>query len=252
MDKLNIQIKNYLDKPIKRFDEDSRWYSAKSRNLWKPSVTTIIGQTLNKGPGYDEWLGNHPSYKEACAVRDEAASIGSLVHDSIETILGGFPVDLEKCEYKNKVWKRMMSFQKWHELNSPYTVIAKEIKLWHKDIAFSGTPDLVIEKDNELYLIDYKTGAHYKSHELQCSMYKILWDKIFPEYPVNYIMGMYLKDTWISKVEPLVKNFKFCPEEVDACVKLWTWYKSTAKGKPYPSQKMHVDKVFSLRDEENL
>lgn len=252
MSELQGQIKDYKSNVIKRFDDESRWYSIENRKLWRPSVTTVIGQTLNKGPGYDEWLGNHPSYKEACLTRDTAAAVGTIVHDSIETMLGGFPVDLEKCEHKNKVWKRMMSFMKWHELESPYNIVATELKLWHKDVAFSGTPDLIIEKDGVLRLIDYKTGAHYKSHELQCSMYKILWDKIFPDYPIEHIQGMYLKDTWISKVEPIVKTFKFCPEEVDACVKLWTWYKSTAKGKPYPKEKAQVDKVFSLRDEENL
>ena len=146
----------------------------------------------------------------------------------------------------------MMSFIEWNNINHPYNVIAKEIKLWHKDVAFSGTPDLIIEKDGKLILIDYKTGAHYKSHELQCSMYKMLWDAIFPEYKIDVIKGMYLKDTWISKVEPLVKEFKFVPEEVDACVKLWNWYKSTAKGKPYPKQRAHVDKEFSIGEDENL
>ncbi len=249
---LDKQVKAYKKQAIKRFDEDSRWYSVEDRSLWRPSVTTVIGQLLNKGPGYDEWLGNHSSYKEACAARDEACEIGNIVHDSIETLLGGFPVDLEKCEYKAKVWKRMMSFIEWHMNTLPYTVIAKELKLWHKDVAFSGTPDLIIEKEGKLYLIDYKTGAHYKSHELQCSMYKILWDKIFPEYKIDYLQGMYLKDSWKKKVEPLVKTFKFYPEEVEAAVLLWNWYKATAKGKPYPTPKMQLEKEFSLREEENL
>ena len=249
---LSKQIEAYKNKPIERFDEGSRWYSDARKKAWKPSVTTVIGQLLNKGPGYDEWLGNHASYKEACATRDEACEIGNIVHDSIETLLGGFPVELEKCEYKSKVWKRLMSFMEWHYNTNPYEVLAKELKLWHKDVPFSGTPDLVIRKDGELILIDYKTGAHYKSHELQCSMYKMLWDKIFPEFPIDKIQGMYLKDSWKKKVEPLVKTFKFTPDEVMAAVKLWNWYKSTAKGKPYPAPKMILHTEFSLREEENL
>ena len=83
-------------------------------------------------------------------------------------------------------------------------------------------------------------------------MYKILWDKIFPEYKIDYLQGMYLKDSWKKKVEPLVKTFKFYPEEVEAAVLLWNWYKATAKGKPYPTPKMQLEKEFSLREEENL
>ena len=39
---------------IQRHESGDRWYAPKNSNLWKPSVTTIIGATIHKGIGFDK------------------------------------------------------------------------------------------------------------------------------------------------------------------------------------------------------
>ena len=58
---------------IIRHHGDNRWYTRRSKLDWKPSVTSVIGGAVDKGKGFELWLGNQPSYEAACNVRNEAA-----------------------------------------------------------------------------------------------------------------------------------------------------------------------------------
>ena len=44
------------------------------------SSTTILSNTLTKGIGFDMWLGNANSYKDAMNYAKERADIGSMTH----------------------------------------------------------------------------------------------------------------------------------------------------------------------------
>ena len=81
---------------IRRHESGERWYAPRGSYNWKPSVTTIIGGTIDKGKGFEMWLGNHPSYKIACEERDIAAERGTIVHDLDEKYIHG-----EKETYHN-------------------------------------------------------------------------------------------------------------------------------------------------------
>lgn len=41
---------------IVRHESGARWYAPKGSYDWKPSVTTIIGNTIHKGKGFEMWL----------------------------------------------------------------------------------------------------------------------------------------------------------------------------------------------------
>ena len=197
---------------------DERWCSIKGRKLWKPSVTTFIGAVLNKGIGYDMWLGNAISYKEACKERDIAAKRGTIVHNLCEELmLKGFlnvPEDIVD-DYKDEVLKRLMSFESWY-INTKPKIVTTEYKLYHQDVPYSGTPDIICEINGKLCIIDIKTGAPYQSHQLQLTCYKKLWDTIFPEYPIQELYGLYLKDSWITKVEPIAKKYKYDEDTISS------------------------------------
>ena len=55
MNKLLIEIiDKYLKKTqIKRHEGAGRWYSQGESKNWKPSVTTVIGETCSKGKFFD-------------------------------------------------------------------------------------------------------------------------------------------------------------------------------------------------------
>tara|TARA_R100000664_G_C2760174_1_gene151032 strand:- start:25655 stop:26416 length:762 start_codon:yes stop_codon:yes gene_type:complete len=240
IESLKESISKYSPK-IERNDGDERWYRIPGETKWLPSVTTMIGSVLNKGEGFEKWLGDNPSYDIACEKRDKSAELGTLVHDQCEKLLKGETI----IEKQNKsVMKRLMSFVAWYRSKKPIDVIATELKLVHKNVPYSGTPDIVCYIDNKLCLVDIKTGAPYESHQLQLTSYKTLWDNIFPNHTIDKMYGLYLKDTWISKIEPNFKEYKYCPEEVECVYKLWKWQKG---GNPRPKNGYPLHNSFKLQ-----
>tara|TARA_Y100000593_G_scaffold82070_1_gene153927 strand:+ start:11903 stop:12652 length:750 start_codon:yes stop_codon:yes gene_type:complete len=231
---------------------NERWCAPKGTKQWKPSVTTFLGATLNKGIGYDTWLGNALSYKDACKERDMAARRGTIVHDLCEKLIKegniSIPEELNK-EFGEAISKRMMSFELWYRQHCP-EIITTEYKLYHPSLPFSGTPDIVCKINDKMTLIDIKTGNPYPTHQLQLTCYKMLWDAVFPEHPIQEMYGLYLKDSWISKVEPQYKKYKYAPEVVNNVHAVWEWI---AGGKPWPKSKYPVKLSFSIKEnEENL
>ena len=189
-------------------DGDDHWYRTKDSD-WKPSVTTIIGGVINKGKGFETWLGNQPSYKIACSERDIAATHGIDVHNACEKYLHGQRIDgaTKGTEFN----KRMMQFEHWVQEYQP-DIISTEQQMYHKDVPFSGTCDIVIYTPGAgLSIVDIKTGAPYESHALQLTCYKMLWDAMYPAFPIKSLFGLYLKGTWITKVEPQFKSYKYIP-----------------------------------------
>lgn len=232
---------------------DERWCSIQGRKLWKPSVTTFIGSVLNKGIGYDMWLGNSISYKEACKERDIAAQRGTLVHNLCEELIIKGSLDVSEeiiSDYGDEVLKRLMSFQDWF-INIKPKIITTEYKLYHPDVPYSGTPDIICEIDGKVCLVDIKTGAPYPSHQLQLTCYKTLWDTIFPEYPIAELYGLYLKDNWITKVAPNFKKYKYNSDAVDSVFQVWQWQNG---GKAWPKDKPLIPTSFRLsqQSDENL
>jgi hypothetical protein len=229
---------------------NERWCAIKGTQSWKPSVTTFIGAVLNKGVGYDTWLGNSPSYKEACKERDIAANRGTTVHNLCEKLIvdGKVTIPEETLDkFGDAVSKRLMSFDFWYQQHMP-RIVTTEYKLYHPDVDWSGTPDIVGYINDKLCIIDIKTGAPYPSHQLQLTAYKILWDTIFPEFPIEACYGLYLKDSWISKVEPIFKKFPPIEEELKAVFLTWKWLNG---GKPWPKSKYPVKTSFTILKEEN-
>ena len=71
-----------------------------------------------------------------------------------------------------KIQKRLVGFLKFWEEHKPIP-IASEVSLYDIDLDYAGTADLVCQIDNEIWLIDYKTGtAHPQQHAIPLSAYK--------------------------------------------------------------------------------
>ena len=226
---------------IERNDGDERWYRIKDETKWLPSVTTMIGSVMNKGIGFEKWLGDSPSYDLACEKRDKAAQIGTMVHEMCEKLLNGESIEFTPDE-KPAFLKRFMSFEEWYNITKP-EIITTEIKLVHKDVNYSGTPDIVCLVDGKIHMVDIKTGAAYNTHELQLTCYKELWDKNFPDYPIDEIYGLYLKDSWISKVEPQYKKYKYSIDAINSIYNIWLWQNG---GTPKPKSKKPLKTFFKL------
>ena len=177
-----LLIDDYINKTqIKRHEGEGRWYSQGKSENWKPSVTTIIGQTCSKGKFFDEWLMKNGL--NAINLRDEAAERGTAVHENIELLLNN-----EEIVVNNEfIQKSLMSFEKFYNEQKP-KVLTQEIFLYHKDIPWAGTPDIIAEVNGRLSIIDIKTGDYRKTHEIQQLMYVDLWDK----YSQNVLFKTYM------------------------------------------------------------
>ena len=238
-----LLIDDYINKTqIKRHEGEGRWYSQGKSENWKPSVTTIIGQTCSKGKFFDEWLMKNGL--NAINLRDEAAERGTAVHENIELLLNN-----EEIVVNNEfIQKSLMSFEKFYNEQKP-KVLTQEIFLYHKDMPWAGTPDIIAEVNGNLSIIDIKTGDYRKTHEIQQLMYVDLWDAIFPNNPIQDIYGLYVKGKWIK--EPNYQFRKFTRSVIHLNVyNLWCFL-NFPYGKPKPKNKAKLKEVFSLGNTDN-
>lgn len=226
----------------------TRWYSIAGSKQWVPSVTSILS-VADKGEYFHKWLANQGSWENACKVRDKAAQRGTIVHEISEDLLNGEEIILDAGP---EIIKRIMCLESWYYEYSP-EIIAQEVMLAFPGVRFAGRFDILARIDGKNVLIDIKTGNYYKSHDLQASMYKILWDTIVEdtgagtEFMVDEMYGLYLNDKWKKKPNPTFKKLKFLPNVVESAVNLWHWMNSDYRGNdPRPKESLKLPSNFKL------
>lgn len=135
-----------------------------------PRVTEILSRCIHNDAlmNWANSLGfKHKSYK---LTLEEAATIGSIVHEAIEKYLAD-----ETC-LSNEFG--FLAFKKWWDMihtNNEIKIIGSEQELvcpW-----FGGTYDMLIEINGKLWLVDFKTSNHVTmNYFLQLAAYRyILW-----------------------------------------------------------------------------
>ena len=186
------------------------------------------------------WLGNHPSYKIACEERDIAANRGTLVHELAEKFMNGEEIQSDNEE----ICKHLMSFEKFW-LDNEVQLIDTELFMWHEDVPWAGTCDIIAKINDKYCIIDIKTGNYYKSHEIQLNMYAELLSKITDE-PVDVLAGLYTKGRWIREPNYQLKKFKFNLDIAIATTDIW---KFLMGGNPKPKMKIKLKTKFEIGGE---
>ena len=84
--------------PLKRLDtpKGRAYYQADLEpedRIYIYSSTTIIDNVLTKGIGFDMWLGNATSHKDAMDYANERAEIGNMVHALCMYLVWGETID---------------------------------------------------------------------------------------------------------------------------------------------------------------
>ena len=139
-----------------------------------PRVTEILS-AMWYSEGLMHWA-NSLGYKKQSytKVRDEAANTGTIAHDSIEYFLKtGKDPDIQNAKSLNAY----CAFKEWYSMlqkNGHTTeVLGMEEKLtcpW-----FGGTYDLLLNIDDKLCLIDFKTSNHIsEKYYMQIAAYKYM------------------------------------------------------------------------------
>lgn len=156
-------------KRITRFDEHA--YSADG-DIWFPGLTYILNH-YPKGFGYVQWL--KQVGMNADKILDEASDRGSNIHDACEKIANGDKVIAETYEWDE--WQQICRYADFLKQVAPqYEQV--EVSLCSPKLGYGGTLDIVAWIDEELWLIDIKTGNNiWRPAYLQLAGYKRLWDE---------------------------------------------------------------------------
>ncbi len=158
--------------------------------------------------------------------------------------------------------KRLQAFIDFCNEYKPRS-IATEISLYTDDVMedgnllypWAGTADNVmgiIDKKTGkelIYLIDIKTGSAYKSHELQLTSYKILWDHIHGKElgKIDVLAGLYLTARGKYK---LVK-YKFKPAIWFNVYELFEYNLKDKRGNmPTVKPREKLPHVYKLKEDE--
>ena len=233
------------------------------------SSTTILSNTLNKGIGFDMWLGNSLSYESAMDYAKSRAFIGNACHAMIMYLIWGETVDTNTGFYNEETGEiekipdeiklRLQGFIEFYKTMLPKP-IATEISLYTNEVdsdgellyPWSGTADQILKMpDGKIWLVDIKTGKEYpKDHELQLTSYKILWDHIYGKEhgKIDKLACLYLN----SKGKYKLKEYKFVHYNWFNVYENFEYLIRDGRGSmPKITEKKELPTIYSLKGEHN-
>lgn len=171
---------------------DSRFYKHANGNFY-PSVTTIL-DAYPKSFAFYEWV--KKMGEDADEIRDEAGRKGSNVHQLCEDYDRELPCSILNefgdAQYKQIEWAM---FERYVEFRTrlKYELIANEVHYISPVQGFAGTLDRVFIINGKRTLVDIKTSNALHNHYwLQQAAYKILWDEVNPNEPIEEIRILWL------------------------------------------------------------
>ena len=186
-----------------------------------PGVTTVLN--ILAKPALVPWANRLGL--EGIDVRsyvDKLASIGTLAHYMVECDLKDEEPDLSAYspEEINLAENCLIKYWGWKEKNKPKPILI-EAQLVSNKWRFGGTIDLYCEIDNELWLVDLKTGkAIYPEMITQLSAYTMLLkENGYPTKKVQILRigrsedeGFEVNEKSLTQLKPHWEKFKHCLE----------------------------------------
>lgn len=132
-----------------------------------PSVTTLmkpLSDTVYDSIGKD--------------VLDKAARKGTAVHSAIETYSNFGIVDID--EENKSYFDGYIKFSEEHSLNT----YGSEIRLYHKELLYAGTADMIADVDGKFTLIDFKTS--YSVSDMLCGVQLEAYDRALKSHSLDF------------------------------------------------------------------
>jgi hypothetical protein len=182
----------------------------------KPSWTNI--SSCESSPGLSQYFKDKGRWADIDG--PTTAIIGTITHQAVDDLNLGKKINTDwivealdnyhdirwKLVYPNKweavelIKKQIMGYQEWYWEHQP-TILQSEIMMWHPDVPYAGTADLVLniynkrQKQDTLMLADLKTGNEQDKHFEQCMAYAILLEKIY-KVKVSTLGVLYCQGRW--------------------------------------------------------
>lgn len=246
-------------------------------NPLKPSWTNIA--SIEASPGLSNWFKDKGRWADIDG--PTSAIIGTIVHDGADIMNKGQEITtdwiLDKLDnyhdirwrlvYPNKweavelIKKMLWSYQLWYDEHKP-EILATEIMMWHEDMPYAGTADLILnihsprQKQDVIMLADLKTGSEQPDkHFVQCMAYALLLEKIY-DIQVGAIGALYCNGKWKDDPKPgrlkvkmirnkageLTKEAHHYVNRVTKVYELWLSLQTTEQ----PKLKQKLPNKFSL------
>ena len=268
--------------PIRRFaTEGGRYYGPIDLDTFhqfekplKPSWTNLA--SVESSPGLAQWKQQHGYWADI--ITCWATTKGTGAHNPVEDMINGKEVTeddiLQALEAQEDIkWKLMGSkwmmleeikkclvqFILWFEEHNP-TILKSEIMLWHPDVPYAGTADMIMKIHNKkqnqdiLMVGDLKTGNESDKHFVQCMAYAILLEKIY-NVKVGAVGSLYCQGRYRGEAKPGKMKVKIIRNKaggftedahklMNKVVKLVELFE--ANNPNQPKQKKRLPKKFSL------
>lgn len=111
-------------------------------------------------------------------ILDKAARKGTAVHSAIETYnnFGIIDIDTENKPY----FDGYLKFAEEHSISA----YGSEIRLYHKELLYAGTADMIADVDGQLTLIDFKTS--YAVSEMLCGVQLEAYIRAFKSHSLDF------------------------------------------------------------------
>lgn len=147
------------------FDEGKHIY--RLNGIVLPSVTTLMK------PLSDTVYGSVDK-----DVLDRAARKGTAVHSAIETYsnFGIIDIDIENKPY----FDGYLKFAEEHSVSA----YGSEIRLYHKELMYAGTADMIADVDGLLTLIDFKTS--YTVSDMLCGVQLEAYNRALKSHNLDF------------------------------------------------------------------
>lgn len=159
--------------------------------------------------------------------RDQAAALGSEVHDLADQLVRGVNVG----PWPAHVEKRVIAYAEWWQA-SGWTLRASEALLVHPGLGYGGTLDLLArDRDGLTVLADIKTGGRiYREVMLQLAAYgNASWleyaGDLFPMPRVDRYAVLHVTDKGVREVPIAVGDLE--RKAFAACIEVYRWREAT-------------------------
>lgn len=145
---------------------------------------------------------------------DNGLRIHKLAEDYVKGKIKRLPKELDNFEDEFKSLKKLYKQEKgFTEPDISITESLESSKMEDTDW-FIGFADFILFNDDEIVLIDYKTGRYYPSHQEQGHAYAMALMALNPDVENVYVEFWYLDNG-------NVKEYSFTRSEYKAMLKVW-------------------------------
>jgi hypothetical protein len=161
---------------------DEHWYKV-SDEVILPSVTSILGKVLSKGPQFESWLKN--TGNESTYIVRKAAESGTKIHNAIENLINGISINAICGAFEKDEWRKLVNFVRWYK-ELDIKVEKSESTIADVDYGYAGTIDFIGYINGEKWLLDWKSGnSIHKEAHLQVAAYVNAYNKNNPDSPIQ-------------------------------------------------------------------